>query len=395
MPTHMTDVPAHVPPGLVRDFDLDFRAPLEQLFPKLDSLRSEGRALWMKTGLGGSEFGAWLFTDAEDIRTALQHPDLFSSQLGGDGNVPMIPIFMDPPEHTKYRRLLNPLFAPAVMAKMEEGVQRRIHSIVERLVDKGSCDFVADVAIQFPTRVFTSWIGLPEQETGTFVALVSALIHGGTDEAARDTAMADAFAVLSQLISERQANPTDDLMSQIISLNLDDRPLTQNELLRIAFLLFLAGLDTVAAAMSFSFWHLAQTPEDREGLRNGRIPSINAVEELLRRYSFVNLPRLVARDTKYAGVQLKRGDHVVLSTPMASRDPHEHHTSSVDFERRASRNYAFGAGPHRCLGAHLARLEMRLALEEWHRRIPDYGLDGEVGSHGGTVMGVNNLPLRW
>jgi cytochrome P450 len=208
--------------------------------------------------------------------------------------------------------------------------------------------------------------------------------------------MADAFAVLNQLISERQANPTDDLMSHIMRLNVEGRPLTQDELFRIAFLLFLAGLDTVAAAMSFSFWHLAQTHTDREALTSGRVPAVDAVEELLRRYSFVNLPRLVARDAEFAGVQLKHGDHVVLSTPMASRDPHEYdHLSSADVERRANRNYAFGAGPHRCLGSHLARLEMRLALEEWHRRIPDYWLDGEVSSHAGTVMGVSNLPLRW
>jgi len=120
------------------------------------------------------------------------------------------------------------------------------------------------------------------------------------------------------------------------------------------------------------------------------------VEELLRRHSFVNLPRLVAKDTEFAGVQLRRGDSVVLSLPLASRDPDAYgNAATVDFDRDDVRHYAFGMGPHRCIGSHLARLELRIAFEEWHARIPDYRLDGEGGSYAGSVMGATNLPLRW
>jgi cytochrome P450 len=373
---------------------------MDDLFDRMDELRNEGRALWLQTDALGALFpgatGTWFFTQADDIRVALQHPDLFSSQVGGDANVPMIPIFLDPPDHTKYRRLLNPLFAPGVVAAMEDGIRSRICGIVDDLADKGSCDFVADVGIQFPTRVFTAWIGLPEEETEKFVDLVGALIHGSQDEQRRLTAMMDAFAVLNQLITDKRENPADDLMSEIIALELDGRQLTDDELLRIAFLLFLAGLDTVAAALSFSFWHLAQTPEDRTAISTGDVPAAQAVEELLRRHSFVNLPRLVSQDTEFAGVELKKGDAVVLSLPMASRDPADYDDpTAVHLERGTKRHFAFGLGPHLCLGNHLARVEMRIALEEWHARIPDYELDGAVGGYAGTVMGVTTLPLRW
>jgi cytochrome P450 len=177
---------------------------------------------------------------------------------------------------------------------------------------------------------------------------------------------------------------------------MDGRPLRADELLRIASLLFIAGLDTVVAALSFSFWHLAQEPDDRRRITDGSVDTQVVVEELLRRHSFVNLPRIVAQDFEFAGVQLKRGDSCVVSLPLASRDPDAYgNAASVDFERDDVRHYAFGLGPHRCIGSHLARLEMRIAFEEWHARIPDYELAGEVGSYAGTVMGVTTLPLRW
>jgi cytochrome P450 len=397
-----TRVPDHVPAELVRHFSIDFRGPLDDLFPRLDAMRSEGRALWLQVEGGGpgphsNRPGVWLFTDGDDIRDALQQPDLFSSRVADDGVIPlMIPVFLNPPDHTRYRRLLNPLFTAPVVQHMEASMRTRMQGLIAAVCEQGGCDFVADVAVQFPTRVFTSWIGLPESETGRFVTMVQALIHPENVEADRMAVNLEAYSVLNELLTARLAQPADDLMSQIISRKLDGRPLTHDEIMNIAFLLFIAGLDTVVAALSFSFWHLAQTPVDRRAVADGDVAIGDVVEELLRRHSFLNLPRLVTRDTEFAGVALRAGDAVILATPLASRDPDEYDDpATVRLDRPPSRHYAFGLGPHRCLGSHLARLELRIALEEWHARIPDYELAGDVTAYGGIVMGVASLPLRW
>lgn len=397
-----TAVPAHVPAELVREFSIDFRGPLDEVFPRFDALRDEGRVLWATTTSGGQPGpwgevpGVWIFTDGDDVRHALQQPDLFSNQVMADGAPVMIPEFLDPPEHTRYRRLLNPLFSPTIVHAMEASIRTRMVNLIDAVKDDGSCDFVADIAVQFPTKVFTSWVGLPEEDTGRFVAMVHSLIHGGDDPGARDEAMMQAFLVLDELITARRAHPTDDLISQIMTQPIDGRPLDHGELRNMAFLLFLAGLDTVVAGLSFSFWHLAQTPADRNAIVSGAVTVDAAVEELLRRHSFLNLPRLVTRDAEHAGVSLREGDYVILPTSMASSDPNEFDDpTAVHLDREASRHYAFGLGPHRCLGSHLARLEMRVALDEWHRRIPDYELAGAAEGYGGIVMGVVTLPLRW
>jgi len=384
----------------VHDFELNFRGPLEDLFPRLDALRSNGRVLWLRTAGGagappGAPPGMWFFTRSEDIRRGLQDTDLFGQSLGEAGGLPqMIPIGFDPPEHGRYRRILTPLFAPAVVERMEASIRDRFIGLLDRTASLGSCDFTKEIALEFPTRVFTSWMGLPEDQTPRFVELVDVLIHGSAQE--NGEAFASAAVALNDLITARVEAPTDDLMSAIAVQQIDGRPLTHEELMSIAYLLFLAGLDTVAAALSFGFWHLAQTPDDRKALVSGEIPPETAVEELLRRHSFVNLPRRVRHDGEFAGVQLRAGDSVIMSLPMASRDPEEFPDPlDVHFDRPANRHYAFGAGPHRCVGSHLARVEMRVALDEWHKRIPDYRLDGPPTAYGGGVMGVSSLPLRW
>jgi cytochrome P450 len=389
--------PAHVPANLAQQFDIEFFGPTEQLFPRLDALRDHGRVVWLDNGLNGDD-GMWAFTRAEDIRLALQSPDLFSNgtpENGVDGRMPtLIPVALDPPEHGRYRRLLTPLFAPNVVGAMEPDIRNRIAGLIDGVVEKGSCEFVGEIAAEFPTRVFTSWMGLPEDETGRFVALAKSLGHGTIEE--RGAGVASMIEVLTSLIEARTAHPTDDLMSKIAIQRIDNEPLGPEELMGMALLLFLAGLDTVAAALSFSFWYLAQAPNDRTAITSGVVPAGRAVEELLRRHSFVNLPRRVTRDVDFCGVRLKEGDKAMFSLPLASRDPAEiDDPGSVRFDRAETRHFAFGAGPHRCLGSHLARIEMRVAFEEWHLRIPDYRLNGEAMSYAGGVMGVAHLPLRW
>jgi cytochrome P450 len=388
--TNAPSLPPHVPPNLVRQVDLSFRGPVDELFPRLDAFRSEARALWLSIGIPrlGS---AWFFTHEADIRAGLQNAELFG-QLKSPLQAMLISL--DPPDHTRYRRLLTPLFSPGAVGAMEDSIRQRLRGILDEVAPRGSCDFVADVATQFPTKVFTSWMGLPEEQTGAFVKTTDVLLHGSPAE--QPQALGWVVGVLKALIDERLARPTDDLMSRIAAVRLDDRPLTRDELLGIAYLLFFAGLHTVTAALSFSFWHLARTPGDRRTLAGHKVPTAQVVEEMLRRHSFMHLARVVRRDAEFAGVQLKAGDRVILSLPMASRDPAAFDDpTSVHLERVDNRHCAFGAGPHRCLGSHLARIEMRVAFDEWHARIPDYELDGQATGYDGFSMGVTSLPLRW
>jgi cytochrome P450 len=389
--TNASTVPPHVPPNVVRQIDLSFQGPVDELFPRLDALRSEARALWLSIGLPRFGGSAWFFTQEADIRAGLQNAELFGQP---PNRLQALLTSLDPPEHTRYRRLLTPLFSPGAVGAMEDSIRQRIRAIIAEIAPRGSCDFVADVATQFPTRVFTAWMGLPEEQTGSFVQMTHMVLHGTAEEQAQ--ALAGVAGVLTALINERLARPADDLMSKIAAVRLDDRPLTREELFGIAYLLFFAGLDTVAAALSLSFWHLAQTPEDRRTLAEHKLPTGQVVEEMLRRHSFMHLLRVARRDAEFAGVQLKTGDRVFLSLPMASRDPEAFDDpTSVHLERVDNRHCAFGVGRHRCLGSHLARIEMRVAFDEWHAQIPDYRLAGQPTGYAGIHMGVKNLPLRW
>jgi cytochrome P450 len=389
--------PAHVPEELVRPFTIDFRGPAEDLFPRLEALRDEGRVLWVQTGLFGDETGAWLLTHADDICHALLHPDEFSSQLGRqDASTAMIPTFLDPPEHARYRRLLDPIFSPSAIGAMEAGIRDHVRDLVGRLADQGSCDFVADVATPLPARVFCSWMGLPEGDTETFVAFASSLIHGSEDRGEREVITVRVFAALGELITARIAAPTADVMSQIVQQQVDGRPLTTDELFRICFLLFVEGLDTLTAALSVMFWHLGRSGEYQRALASGELPAVHAVDEMLRRQALANLPRMVTHGTSVAGVELRAGDPVVLPLPLVSQCAARHEVpSAVGFDSSDARHHAFGLGIHRCPASQLALLELRVALEEWHARIPAYHVADGVEAYAGRVMGITNLPLAW
>jgi cytochrome P450 len=203
---------------------------------------------------------------------------------------------------------------------------------------------------------------------------------------------------MNAVLEERRTERQDDIVSYLLELRVDGRPLDDDELRQICTLLYAAGLDTVAGQLGYTFLHLAQHAEHRRLVieQPERIPAF--VEEALRMYSIVTTNRIVTRDVEFAGCPMKAGDRVLLSIPAADRDPLAFPDSTTfDVDRVSNRHIAFAAGPHRCLGSHLARLELRIALEEWHRRIPEYRVaDGiDVRFHVGGVAGVDNLPLVW
>jgi cytochrome P450 len=389
--------PGYVPDHLVRDFDVHLDGGLDEILDRFAALgRDPERVVWLDVPLDprSSDPGMWMLTRGTDIRAALQQPALFSSRTGmGPPGLVLAPVALDPPAHAGYRRVMDPMISPRVVQEMEASIRARAAALVERIRPAGGCEFIDEVAIQFPTRVFTSWLGLAEEQTGDFVAVVAAILH---DPSGSPAAAMTAVGVLRELIEARAAEPRDDLISKLIRMRPDSRPLERAELLGVAFLLFLAGLDTVTAAMSFSIAHLARNPDQRAALATGATPAATAVEELLRRYSFVNVPRRLSRDAEVAGVSMKAGDLLLLSTQLASTDDAEYADPlAVDFDRGPIRHYGFGAGVHRCLGSHLARLELRVFLEEWHARIPAYELAAPPAGYVGAVMGLRELRLTW
>jgi cytochrome P450 len=305
---------------------------------------------------------------------------------------------LDPPEHRPYRQALAPFFAPKAVAAKSAVIGEVCNGLLDGLVARGECEFVADFAQPFPTTIFTAMLGLPDSESKQFVEWNSVLLHDYDDPARRAAAGVEINDYLRNLIDERAADRRDDLVSNLLATTIEDRPVSRDEVQNFTFLLFVAGLDTVTAGLSFAFRFLAENPGHRRQLVDNPELITGAVEELLRVFSFVNTARTAVRNVEFAGVPMKAGDRVLVSTTLASMDPDEFPDPlTADFARRANRHLAFGAGPHRCAGSHLAREELRTAVREFHQRVPDYrAVDTDsIHTHGGGSMWMDRLVLRW
>jgi cytochrome P450 len=367
-------------------------------FDNFDRLRGEAR--YHLGDAEGTPF--WMMTRMEDIRAALQTPQVFSSTavVPTDPNPPYswIPEMLDPPIHTVWRQLLGPTFSPTAVAKLEPRVRQRFDEILDKVAGRGECDYVADVALLFPNTIFMEIMGLPVSDAGQFQKWETDILHtGSTGNEVSLQAMNAVVEYFAALIAERRREPRDDLLSTALGYRIDGRPASDEDLLALCLLLFMAGLDTVAAQLSYSMLHLATHVEDRRRLVADPSLFPTAIEEFLRYYSFVTPGRKVVQDTEFHGCPIHRGQMTFMPLVCANRDPAEFEDADeVRIDRGSNRHIAFGAGPHRCLGSHLARQELRIGLTGWHARIPDYRLvEGTtVMEHGGQI-GLDNLPLQW
>jgi cytochrome P450 len=390
--------PDHVPSELVREIDHVFGADfLADPFEAFRALRD--RPVHWSPVHGGY----WVLTRNADIRAAMQRPDLFSSRYTG---IPahvsraekLAPLEMDPPEHTAYRRVIAPLLAPKAVAARVAAIDASCAELVDAIAPKGACELVADFAQPFPTRIFTNLLGLPPGEAERFVSWNNLLLHSQDQPEVRREAGIEINSYLRELIAQRRREPRDDMVSALLASEIEGEPTTDPQAQDLCFLLFIAGLDTVTAALSFCFRFLAENPGHRRQLieRPELIPG--ATEELLRVHAFINPARTVTQEVEFAGVTMREGDRVLCSTALGSNDPEEFPDPlTVRFDRTANRHLAFGVGPHRCAGSHLARDEMSTALHLWHAAIPDYDVTpGEaVTLHAGGSMGLDRLPLVW
>ena len=348
----------------------------------------------------GHEF--WLVTRMEEVRAIFQDPSTFSSSSvqPSDPNPPYlwIPEMLDPPIHTKWRKLLGPFFAPGAVERLKPRVEQVYSDILDEIAPRGECDFVADVALRFPNTIFMEMMGLPTSDAEQFQAWETAILHTGPRAADKAfAAMQEVTAYFDTLIAERRKQPREDIVSVAAGWTIDGEAVTREDLLALCLLLFMAGLDTVAMQLSYSFYHLARNPADRRRLVADPSLFEPAIEEFLRYYAFVSPGRKVMQDTSVGGCPIKAGQMVEMPLASANRDPREFpDADKVIIDRQNNRHLAFGAGPHRCLGSHLARRELLVGLAEWHRRIPEYRLDPDIAirEHGGQV-GLDNLPLVW
>ncbi|RIJ29843.1 cytochrome P450 [Henriciella mobilis] len=394
-----SDIPEHVPPERVVEFDFYNDARIQKdIHDGLIALRSEAPGLFWTPFNGGH----WVVLDTSAISTVLRTPKVFSSrqlQIPPRQNAPvMIPESLDPPEHLLYRRLMMSWFEPRQIAHLKSRVDHWTKHFVANVKDKGGCEFVEAVASRIPVTVFMEFVGFPLDRHEDFRSLIDGMFRSSSPEESQTYAM-KIMGELQTLISARMDKREDDLLSRLIDADFEGRKLTFEELMSIGFLLFLAGLDTVTNAMSFGTRHLARYPDFQTQLRAHPERCAEAAEELLRRYTFPNLPRQVAKDTELDGVALKAGEMVLCVIAMAGLDESLNpNATDVRLDREKRNHFAFGYGGHTCLGRHLAKMELEAFYRHWLAEIPPFRIDSSKppsGVRGGSVMGLSSLHLTW
>jgi cytochrome P450 len=339
----------------------------------------------------------------EDVMWALRHPEVFSSKdvvnIGND--MPLIPLSVDPPDHRKYRRLLDPEFSPTKMAALEDESRALVNRIIDEFVERGECEFHEDFATPLPSTIFLALIGLPQTDLPQFLRWRDDTIRpdAKNEVEAQEIREAAGHAIseyFETALEEKRRNPDDRLLSRIVTAEVDGRPLTQAEMLGMCHLLLLGGLDTVTATLDCMIAYLAGHPERRRAVVADPELMNAAIEELLRHQTPVMMvPRILAQDIEMDGVSLSAGDGATLLIGAANCDAAEFaDPDDVRLDRGSNRHLAFGGGPHRCLGSHLARMELRVAMEEFHKRVPEYQLaDGAEIHFSPGIRQADTLPL--
>jgi cytochrome P450 len=352
--------------------------------------------------------GAWLPTRYEDIAAVAYDTENFSSRaiiltnfrpprdLAPAGGSP--PITSDPPFHREARRLLLPAFTKTAVGKQEQTTVELCHSLIDAFAGRDVVDAAGDYAQHVPMRVIAGILGFPPEDAPRFREFVKNTIEGiNLPPQQRLTRMSALFYYLLAQVQDHMSDPRDDLTTYLINAELDGRKLDPPHIVGTMALLLIAGIDTTWSALGASLWHLAKTPADRRRLAADPSLLPTAIEEFLRAYAPVTMARLVKQDMHWRGADMAADDWILLSYPAANRDPAQFdRAAEVVIDRQVNRHAAFGLGIHRCLGSHLARMELRAALGTWLARIPEFTLadPAAVTWSAGQVRGPRALPLR-
>ena len=356
--------------------------------PSMDALpfRDDRTGAWRLLRETGdvcvSDKGVYFLTGADAVEAAAKRPGLFSSEhafavLGSP--LPLVPIAFDPPEHTRYRRMLDKFFSPRAMAAREPDLRKQAGELIDGIRAAGdTCEVISELAVPYPSQVFLTLFGLPLEDRDRLIGWKDAILQFADPESPEPTQevlqqAAELFAYLSGHLAERREGSADDLLTALLT-DRDEGGLKDEEVLGLCFLFVIAGLDTVTAAVGFALNALAQDTDLRRELIEDPSGIPDFIEELLRVDGPVPyVPRVTTDDTQVGNITIPAGSTCWLSFGAANRDPRRYQDADALHATREN-HFAFGRGPHRCLGSHLARMELRRIIEEGHKRIPEYSI---------------------
>lgn len=408
---HYASYPDHVPKHLIVDFDIFHdQALIENPHKRIqDLLRHAPRIFW--SPYNG---GHWVVMGYEDNYDLARDTDSFTSNISYTPeraalvaqmpkdmpHIPtMAPITFDPPQHTLYRQPLNSAFSPKRITGMRGEIQDLARRLFQAVRDQGGCEFIGAIAEPLPIEIFLKLMGLPLERAAEFRQIAIDNMRGAGDPPEQTIGrLLHLTASMRETLVARRNEPQDDVISLLWRMQIDGRPSTMDDIENYASLLFVAGLDTVILAMGFAAWHLAMHPELQATLRADPRLIPEASEEMLRRYAFTSPNRRAAKDVTFKGVAMKQYDLVVQYLPAANLDP-EHFPEPDEYrlDRENKVHLVFNSGPHRCMGSHLARIELQTLYEEMLDILPPFRLDPDRQPifHGGFTLGLDELHLRW
>lgn len=396
------DIPSHIPLELVRPIGLTEGAEfLAAPHAFMAALHDTHPPIFFSTSEHAKD--AWLLIKHADAYFVLRHPEIFTSAGSGpfprdpDDYFNIIPLEIEPPHHRKYRAILDPMFSPKAVALLEESIRKLANELIDQFIAKGECEFTTDFGRPLPVCVFLDLMGLPLDMRDTFVRWAIGLLHA-QDRAVAGDCMREVTAYLQTVIKEKTQKPDQGAVSAIVHGRPGGEPMSRQEIFGFVFFLFIAGLDTVFATLNNVFLWLAENPARRREIIANPGNIVATVEELLRVFTVTFSGRTLTQDYELHGVKMKKGDRVTSVLPAANYDPAVFdNPREVNFHRPRTPTLAFAGGAHSCMGAHLARLEMKVCIGEFLRRIPDFQVKAgtRVEYWPGGVVGPKSLPLTW
>ena len=357
------------------------------------TLRDAGPVVFMN--------GHYYLTRREDVLAALRNPKVFSSRLALQPPgypLPVVPLAFDPPEHTRYRKILQPYFSPQGLSKSRPVLQRHAAEMIATLAGRGKCEVMADFARLYPFQVFLDLYGLPLEDLDRVIAWKDAVVADKPYLSQDDIDKGhELLAYLSDVIQQRRQSPGSDMLSRVMT---GEGNFSDLELLGMSHLLILAGLDTVTAAIGFSLFELARRPQLRDALRNNPRQIRVFIEEIVRlEPSAPVAPRVTTEIVTVGGMMLPAGTPVRLCMAAVNRDGSDAmSTNDLVMDGKVHRHWGFGGGPHRCLGSHLARIELTIIVAEWLKQIPDFELPPDYTPEirfPSNTFALKELPLHW